>query len=219
MGHLLYKWPSLPLSSLISSFLAEFSPDFTGHFPRQNLKQTVGSWASGPARGLLSNSIFQKGAATSPSLHFSALTCISSSDVFLFPPLSLCLSPLSCLCELLPGYWIYKSVNVTLPCIYWSCPLAHPVVSISVCITEHTLALVIVHWALHLPSGHHVIIRQRRAGQVSCGYTPPEFEVIWSLFPSLLLSSSCRVVALPLSPCLSIFMFLTLLSSHLLRHR
>lgn len=34
---------------------------------------------------------------------------------------------LSCLCEVLPSYWIYKSVNVTLPCIYWSCPLAHPV--------------------------------------------------------------------------------------------
>ncbi len=137
---LLSEWTSSPLLSLITFLLSEFWPDFTGHFPRQNVKQTVGSWASSQVRRLLSNSILQKAPTPPPPFilvlwpAFPLLMpfWLCAQFTLSLSVLLLLLLSLSCLCEVLPDYWIYKSVNVTLQCIYWSCPVAHPVASTSV---------------------------------------------------------------------------------------
>lgn len=147
---LLYKWTSFPLPSLIT-FFSCLSFDFTGHFPRKNLKQTVGSWTSSQVRGLLSNSILQKAQAPPPlliSVPWPAFPPLMSVCLCAWFCLSLFLS-LSFLCEVLPGYWIYKSVNVTLPWVYWSCLPAHPSeCNVCECVLAcaHATCLVTVYW-------------------------------------------------------------------------
>lgn len=119
-------------------------------------------------------------------------------------------------CEVLPGYWIHKSMNITVPYIYWSCPLARPVLSTSPCVTActHAAFLVSIYW-VPPPSLSSVIIRQsRRAGPVSCSYTP--FRV-WVkpasghlVTPSLFASFLHLWCFCSLSPCLFLSMFISL---------
>lgn len=106
-------------STLVSNndlFFSDFWPDFTGHFPRHESEQTVGSWTLGQVKGLLSNLIHQEASPPLSFPQFSSLTWVSTSNFFLPVLLSL-----FCLCEVLPGYWIYKSMNVAPPCINWNC--------------------------------------------------------------------------------------------------